>query len=282
MNRKKDTKQIREDALAMAQKKAESGCAGCAAAYLDVAREHGATDEDVARMIDRAPALSRAALLRASLGAAATVAAASLVPQFRAAAAASLEPSKAGTELSPSQIATLAAGILANSPGKTLAARIEQRGYRFMPQYSRGLAHPDGHTTLVLIFAAPGTKNFAQMVWIGHAGGQQKMAVEEITFRPDASRPRRDLTAQQRRAWISQNVTVTRLGRFDGSALTGVTPNDQQSCQECLLFCIEDGCGETAVFCLWSGPYWFACVLDACGVVVYLCVDSCYAIEECP
>jgi hypothetical protein len=282
MTRKKDAKQIREDALAMAQKKAETGCAGCAAAYLDVAREHGATDEDVARAIDQAPALSRAALLRASLGAAATVAAASLLPQLHAAAAASLEPGKAGTELSPSQVAARAAGILANPPGKALAARIEQRGYTFTPQYSRGFEHPDGHTTLILIFTAPGTKQFAQLVWIGQPGGQQKMAAEEITFRPDMPRPRRDWTAQQAREWINQNVTAMALGRFDGSTLTEVTPNDFQSCLLCVVDASIEACGFIAFDCIGSGPLYFVCLLDICGAIAYFCLDICYGSGACP
>src|SRR5579863_4549934 len=40
---------IRADALAMAAKKQSSGCDGCATAYIDLAREHGATTEQIAR-----------------------------------------------------------------------------------------------------------------------------------------------------------------------------------------------------------------------------------------
>jgi hypothetical protein len=45
--RTKDDVSVRRDALAMAVKKAESGCAPCAESYLDLARARGATEADI-------------------------------------------------------------------------------------------------------------------------------------------------------------------------------------------------------------------------------------------
>lgn len=47
--RNKDSAAIRRDALAMAQRKADAGCASCAEQFVELARQHGATEEEIAR-----------------------------------------------------------------------------------------------------------------------------------------------------------------------------------------------------------------------------------------
>lgn len=49
--RDKTSDQIRQTALAMAQKKAEKGCIPCVEAYLELARQHGASSKDVAEAL---------------------------------------------------------------------------------------------------------------------------------------------------------------------------------------------------------------------------------------
>jgi len=45
--RMKAGEEIVRDALRMAAQKAAAGCGACADAYLDLARQHGAADEDI-------------------------------------------------------------------------------------------------------------------------------------------------------------------------------------------------------------------------------------------
>src|SRR5207302_10654093 len=54
--RERDPMKVRLDAIKMAGKKFDSGCISCAESYLEVARRHGATDEDLAASL-RVPAL---------------------------------------------------------------------------------------------------------------------------------------------------------------------------------------------------------------------------------
>jgi len=49
--RTKSPEEIRITALAMAQRKLAAGCQPCAAAYLDLARQHGATDAELAAAV---------------------------------------------------------------------------------------------------------------------------------------------------------------------------------------------------------------------------------------
>lgn len=51
MHRTRDAARIREDAIRMAIRKETEGCGGCARGYFDLARKHGATEEDIQEAI---------------------------------------------------------------------------------------------------------------------------------------------------------------------------------------------------------------------------------------
>jgi len=97
MPRHRQPANIRADALSMAVKKLGSGCEGCAQSYVKLAREHGATEEDIEQAIAGAAdgagnAISRAdALKLAAVGAtriAALAVAGTALPQLALQAAA--------------------------------------------------------------------------------------------------------------------------------------------------------------------------------------------------
>ncbi len=103
MRQSRDSAHIRADAIAMAIKKGLDGCEECAQGYLNLARKHGATEEEIERAITATPEvrtsdISRSALLKiAAIGAArmaALTAAGGFLPQLavRAAAAAAGPP----------------------------------------------------------------------------------------------------------------------------------------------------------------------------------------------
>ncbi len=50
--RVKAPERISADALAMARRKQEAGCTPCVEAYVDLARRHGATDDEIRRALD--------------------------------------------------------------------------------------------------------------------------------------------------------------------------------------------------------------------------------------
>src|SRR6266516_2885157 len=64
--RSRAPEQVRRDALAMAERKGEAGCEPCAEAYLDLARQQGASEQEVdharRRLFMRAGALAGAGL----------------------------------------------------------------------------------------------------------------------------------------------------------------------------------------------------------------------------
>jgi len=90
MQRQRTVAEIRADAIKMAIKKGAEGCDGCARSYFDLARRHGATEEDIERAIlaaDGPTGMSRRDLLKlAAVGAARlavlSAAAGSLAPPF--------------------------------------------------------------------------------------------------------------------------------------------------------------------------------------------------------
>lgn len=55
MFRQRDPIRIREDALHMAMKKAQISCRSCATSYLELARQHGATEEQIRFAINKVP-----------------------------------------------------------------------------------------------------------------------------------------------------------------------------------------------------------------------------------
>lgn len=50
--REKAPEKISADALAMARRKQRAGCKPCVEAYVDLARRHGATDDEIRRALD--------------------------------------------------------------------------------------------------------------------------------------------------------------------------------------------------------------------------------------
>src|SRR5258708_25566024 len=54
MLRPRDSAHIRTTALEMAIRKAKTGCYACAQRYFELAKEHGAAEEEISRAIDAA------------------------------------------------------------------------------------------------------------------------------------------------------------------------------------------------------------------------------------
>ncbi len=83
--RRRTSEDIRQRALETAARKQREGCVSCAESYLDLAREHGATDHDIARAIIRATEatswLGRRRLLQFTASALAAGAAGALLVQ---------------------------------------------------------------------------------------------------------------------------------------------------------------------------------------------------------
>ncbi|GAC1300908.1 MAG: hypothetical protein NVSMB27_41270 [Ktedonobacteraceae bacterium] len=76
MVRQRDSVLIRRDAIHMAIKKAEAGCVSCARGYLELAKQHGASEEEFRLAISNASeaiekGMSRRSLLKLALGVAA-------------------------------------------------------------------------------------------------------------------------------------------------------------------------------------------------------------------
>jgi hypothetical protein len=77
MIRQRNSAQIRQDAINMAIKKANQGCLGCAQNYFELARKHGATEEEIYQSIDNPSipitkvGISRRTLLKIAMGVAA-------------------------------------------------------------------------------------------------------------------------------------------------------------------------------------------------------------------
>lgn len=76
MGQSRDPERIRNDAIRMAMKKAHSGCLPCVRSYLELAKQHGATEEEFRRAIEAASVtsakgVSRRTLLKLALGVAA-------------------------------------------------------------------------------------------------------------------------------------------------------------------------------------------------------------------
>lgn len=67
MVRQRDPEHIRRDAITMAVKKAGEGCMTCGEHYFQVARQYGASDKEIERVIAHAPALNRNGISRRDL-----------------------------------------------------------------------------------------------------------------------------------------------------------------------------------------------------------------------
>ncbi len=79
MLHQRNSVQVRTDALKMALKKAKAGCYSCAQSYFDLARQHGATEQEISHAIDKAAetgeqGISRRDLLKLAIAVVAGVA----------------------------------------------------------------------------------------------------------------------------------------------------------------------------------------------------------------
>ena len=94
--RRRTSEDIRQRALETAARKQQEGCESCAASYLDLAREHGATETEITRAMGLATeangGLGRRRLLQVTASALAAGAAGALLLPGRASARSSLTP----------------------------------------------------------------------------------------------------------------------------------------------------------------------------------------------
>src|SRR5262245_59420363 len=94
--RRRNSEDIRQRALETAARKQREGCESCAVSYLDLAREHGATEAEVARAMESATGpsggLGRRRLLQFTASALAAGAAGALLLPGRASARSSITP----------------------------------------------------------------------------------------------------------------------------------------------------------------------------------------------
>ena len=67
MPRSRTSAQIRSDAVKMAIRKAKSGCHSCAQRYFELAKEHGATEEEISRTIEASVAPDESGMSRRQL-----------------------------------------------------------------------------------------------------------------------------------------------------------------------------------------------------------------------
>src|SRR5215831_15033292 len=94
--RRRNPEDIRQRALETAARKQQEGCESCAISYLDLAREHGATEAEIARAMGSATGanrgLGRRRLLQFTASALAAGAAGALLLPGRASARTSVTP----------------------------------------------------------------------------------------------------------------------------------------------------------------------------------------------
>ena len=67
MLRQRTSEQIRTDAIRMGVKKAEDGCLSCMHSYFNLARQNGATQEEIEQALDKMTATGDKGLLRRDL-----------------------------------------------------------------------------------------------------------------------------------------------------------------------------------------------------------------------
>src|SRR5215831_2025900 len=94
--RRRTSEDIRQRALETAACKQREGCESCATSYLDLAREHGATEAEIARAMGQTArsrfSLGRRRLLQVTASAVAAGAAGVLLLPVRASARSALAP----------------------------------------------------------------------------------------------------------------------------------------------------------------------------------------------
>lgn len=244
----------------MARTKLQEGCEGCAAGYLALARQHGATDREVEQVLSHSKALSRRELLtKAAALSSALIAGSSLPATVHADAKnpTGITPLR-GTHLHP-----FIGAAMRNPDTRLIRSYIEQHGFRISIPHSQGAIRPDGSEILTIVFTADnGTKDHSLIVWSKTATGEERVQGDTIHYLQDSG-PSDSLEA------ASQYIKTTGLSVVDGQI---VVVDDYWSCfWKALVGC----CGPGAIGCLWAGPAWLECVYAVCGFCVYYAMWVC-------
>lgn len=261
MTRARDSKKIRHDALRMAHTKLREGCEGCVAGYLALARQHGATDEEVESVLSRTGDLSRRELLIKAVAASCALVVGSVLPT---AALADSNRAAGITPLQGDQLHPLFGTAMRNTDVHLLHSYIEQHGFRLSMPHSRGAVRPDGSEMLTLVFKANDrSKDHALIAWARTATGTERVQGDIIHYLQDSG-PISSLQA------ASLFIKTTGLSVVNGQI---VVVDDYWSCfWKALVGC----CGPGAIACLWAGPAWLECVYAVCGFCVYYSMWTCY------
>ncbi len=264
MKRLRAPQTIRTDALALAVRKIAAGCDDCAASYIAVARQYGATDDEIdqARTAGQAAraagAPSRKALLKAAARGAAGLAGASAAGALLPIVAHAAEASP-GSVVSGHAFDALVEAAMQNPHAQALRAHLEQRGFSYAAAPSRGFARPDGSHLLVLILVAGnGGKDFGQIVWHRSAAGQERVQGDLVHYRRDSG-PTTSLAAAR------QYITSTTLAVVNGQVAPANATCDYWTCWwDHVIFC----CGPAAIACIWSGPWYLVCLGGSCAACI--------------
>lgn len=261
MTRARDSKKIRHDALCMARSKLREGCEGCAAGYLALARQHGATEGEIEHVHSEAGQVSRRDLLTKVAAVSAIVMASSLLP------AGALADSRHATGITPlqgDQLHPLVGAAMRNPDARLIRSYIERHGFRPSMPHSRGAIRSDGSEMVTLVFTAQdGSKDHALVAWSKTVTGEERVQGDVIHYLRDSG-PTDNLEA------ASRYIKTTGLSVVNGRI---VVVDDYWSCfWKALIGC----CGPGAIGCLWAGPAWLECVYAVCGFCVYYAMWVCY------
>ena len=270
MKRSRAPEAVRADALAMGSKKTAAGCDGCAESYFALARQHGATDEDIAcarasGLSQRAArGLTRGALLKSAVvGAAGAVSRAAIEGVRPGEAHAAGAPATTTTVVSDQAMQPLMGAALANPQTRMLRAYIEQRGFGLSAPHSRGFVRSDGARGLVLIFAAPGRKDFGLIAWGRSPAGREMVQGDLVHYLRDSG-PTTSLAAAR------QYIKPTGLAVIDGQI---AVVDDYWTCWwDHVIFC----CGPAAIGCIWAAGAYLVCLLAICDFCVFAADFWCY------
>lgn len=261
MTRARDSKKIRRDALRMARTKLQEGCEGCAAGYLALARQHGATDGEVEQVLSQSGELSRRELLTKVAALSSALVAGTFLP---ATAPADAKNTTGITSLRGAQLHPFVGAAVRNPDTRLVRSYIERHGFRLSIPHSHGAIRPDGSEMLALVFTATdASKDHALIAWSRTATGQERVQGDIIHYLRDSG-PTNSLEA------ASKYIKTTGLSVENGQI---VVVDDYWSCfWKALVGC----CGPGAIGCLWAGPAWLECVYAVCGFCVYYAMWVCY------
>lgn len=286
MTREKRPEDIATDALAVAAKKAEEGCEGCAAGYARLAIENGATENQVEAALSKV--LSRGSLLKligvATAGIVAAPAGAALAKTQSAASSPSLTD--------PAAIAALASVAFATAEGKLLKPDLERRGHTYHPALSLA-SPPDSNGTSggFLVFATPGTENrmadYAYMVYTHNAHTNAYTCVTSLVhFAGTLADYNAHKTQPVDTALIGKLMPQTLLEARNGQVVVVPkskypppppqgTPSPEYLCcggswcdsgyNDCLIWLFAMCCGSAGVACLFAGPIALECFIVSCA-----------------